>query len=135
MKEFKSCFIDIIINHYFDFSGKATRKQFWIFLFFSVIIPIIIKFINENLAGIIGLLLIMPQLAITFRRLHDTNHSPWWLLCPLITMIYGYLPDIPSNYYMHPDVQPFLFLGALLGLGIFIGNIRVLVFLCSASKK
>ncbi|AOM41589.1 hypothetical protein A9255_14025 [Xenorhabdus hominickii] len=36
------------------------------------------------LAGVYGVFILIPQIAVTVRRLHDTNHSGWWLLLNLI---------------------------------------------------
>ena len=83
-------FIDVIKNHYFDFSGKATRKQYWLFVLWSFIIGVVLGFIVSAIFGqgqtanIIGnvckLALLLPSLGIAARRLRDGGFSPWLLL-------------------------------------------------------
>jgi uncharacterized membrane protein YhaH (DUF805 family) len=81
---------------YADFNGRANRTEYWLFGLFQVILYIGIMAISVGLAasGSIGaavgtgLLLFVvvalgcfaPNLAVTVRRLHDSNRSAWWLL-------------------------------------------------------
>ncbi|MBO4707078.1 MAG: DUF805 domain-containing protein [Elusimicrobiaceae bacterium] len=89
-------FIDVIKNHYFDFSGKATRTQFWLFVLINFIVSFVLMlvcgiFLNEQTAKIIsivyGLALLLPGLGIAARRLRDGGFSPWLLLLGLIPFI------------------------------------------------
>lgn len=88
-------FIDPIKNHYADFEGRLTRKPFWMF----VLISWIISFGISMIEGILGLgdlavlsilyslILLVPNIAITTRRLHDTGRSGWWQLLWFIPII------------------------------------------------
>ena len=71
------------------FSGRARRKEYWLFYFFNFIVGCFIGFIDalynlvpdeSLLIGCYTLLLIIPSWAVTVRRLHDTNRSGWWTL-------------------------------------------------------
>lgn len=83
-------FFDVIKNHYLDFSGRATRTQFWLFVLFYIIIAFVLmtlasisgaigNFFNM-LVWIYGLALLLPSLAIGARRLRDGGFTPWLLL-------------------------------------------------------
>jgi uncharacterized membrane protein YhaH (DUF805 family) len=80
---------------YAEFSGRATRKEFWMFVLFHVIVFAVLSFIDsfiggENLnilSGLYGLAALVPSIAIAIRRLHDTNRSGWWLLIGLVPFI------------------------------------------------
>ena len=106
-------FIDVIKNHYFDFSGKATRKQYWLFVLWCVIIGFVVSFILSFISGfaigaelpyaeevtkvtsILNLIfsvvfnfgILIPSLAIQARRLRDGGFSPWLLLLYLLPII------------------------------------------------
>ena len=87
-------------KNYFNFSGITSRKDFWAatlinFAIYCIIIFVLgnigmlsFKYISENLGRmIIGkgvsffiLVTTIPTIAITIRRLHDTNRSGWWIL-------------------------------------------------------
>jgi uncharacterized membrane protein YhaH (DUF805 family) len=75
-----------VLKQYVDFSGRARRKEYWMYtLFYSIFVTVL--FIIGNISGI-GMLLyyiyalgmFLPSLAVAVRRLHDTDRSGWWLL-------------------------------------------------------
>lgn len=81
---------------YADFSGRATRSDFWLFTLALILLLISASFVElivlGNLtggliAGLINLLHIVPALAISVRRLHDTGKSGWWLLLMFVPVI------------------------------------------------
>ena len=86
-----------VLKKYAVFSGRARRKEYWMFALFSFIIAFALGFIEgitgigpENvsfLAIIYGLAVLIPSLAVSVRRLHDTNRSGWWLLIGLVPLI------------------------------------------------
>lgn len=71
---------------YFNFKGRARRSEYWWFILFVVVVSWVLTFLS-GLFPVVGylsmavtLLLCIPQLAALTRRLHDTNHSGWWVL-------------------------------------------------------
>lgn len=81
------------LKNYIGFKGRASRKEYWMFmLVYSIIyIPISILESIANmppvLSGIYYLFTFLPCLAVATRRLHDTGRSGWWNLIPLIPVI------------------------------------------------
>src|SRR3954452_12122441 len=82
------------IQKYADFSGRAPRAEFWWYVLAVVILTIIARIIDNilgmTLAGpygpvylIVALGLLVPNIAVTVRRLHDTSRSGWWILLPI----------------------------------------------------
>ena len=84
---------DIITKHYFDFEGRTRRSVFWYFVLANIIVAVVLSIIDRMLGtgGIIGMLyslaLLLPNLGLAVRRLHDTNRSGWWILIGLIPII------------------------------------------------
>jgi len=82
-----------VLKKYAVFSGRARRKEYWMFFLFNMIIAIALGFIEGLLGspGVIGLLyslaVLIPGVAVSVRRLHDTGRSGWWLLIALIPLI------------------------------------------------
>lgn len=86
-----------VLRQYADFAGRARRKEYWMFTLVNVIISIVLASIDSMLeisvltVGILGLLysltVLLPNLAVSVRRLHDTGRSGWWLLIGLIPLI------------------------------------------------
>ncbi|MDR3092938.1 MAG: DUF805 domain-containing protein [Endomicrobium sp.] len=98
-KFLKMYFWDAISNHYIDFKGRASLVQFWYFVLinfvlcfvFCFILPIIfVKMIGVFDFWVLNILwwaLLVPSIAITTRRLHDTNRSGWFQLVGLIPVV------------------------------------------------
>lgn len=86
-----------ILEKYADFTGRAPRAEFWWYVLALVVAGIIVAIVESilNLSHMIfyvfgplsllfRLATIVPTLAVSARRLHDTNRSGWWVLLPLI---------------------------------------------------
>ena len=81
-------FIDVLRLKYADFSSRANRQVYWMFVLWNFIITIVLTIINADLiSGLVSLALLVPGLAIGVRRLHDLDKSGWWLLLALIPIL------------------------------------------------
>jgi uncharacterized membrane protein YhaH (DUF805 family) len=82
-----------VLKNYVGFQGRARRKEYWMFVLFSVIVSIVLTIIesilsvSQVLTGLYSLAILLPSLAVGVRRLHDTGRSGWWLLIGLIPLI------------------------------------------------
>ena len=84
-------------SNYAKFRGHAARSEFWWFQLFIVLGGIVAAVLDllansnvlggEPLATLFYLATIIPGLAVSVRRLHDTDSSGWWLLLGLIPLI------------------------------------------------
>ena len=89
--------LDPLVKHYADFSGRANRKQFWLYALWLVVVYIVIGILSAALGekagnaviALVWLALIVPNLAMIVRRLHDTDRSGWWVLIGLLPLIGG----------------------------------------------
>lgn len=112
MKLFESALYTL--KKYADFTGRASRQEFWYFFAFVIIANAIaslvgaLLFVGPVLSGAIGLLLIIPQLAVAVRRLHDVGRTGrelvvpcvMLLLLPLAFAFQGVLPKIVALGYL-----------------------------------
>ena len=85
-----------VLKKYAVFTGRARRKEYWLFFLVNTIISILIGAVLgviglEELAMPVGiiyaLVMLLPNLGVTFRRLHDTGRSGWWLLILLVPFV------------------------------------------------
>lgn len=67
-----------------DFSGKASRYEYWWFFLFVVFVMALGAIIHEKASQIVDLILLMPLLAAGTRRLNDTGRSGWLQLFLLV---------------------------------------------------
>jgi len=84
-------FLDAFRN-YANFSGRATRQQYWMFFLIYIVIYVILSCVDFVLgtyfiSAIFSLVMLVPSIAYATRRLHDTNRSGWWQLIVLIPLI------------------------------------------------
>lgn len=84
-----------MLSDYANFSGRARRSEYWWFYLFTILVSITTSVVDatlntsvDNEIGVAGLIaslaLLMPSLAVTARRLHDTDRTGWWMLLPLV---------------------------------------------------
>ena len=88
-----------VLKNYTGFEGRARRKEYWMFFLVNIIISIILVLIDAKtgslnqdtgyglLSGIYTLGVLLPGIAVSMRRLHDTGRSGWWLLISFIPLI------------------------------------------------
>lgn len=107
-----------VLKKYAVFSGRARRKEYWMFALFNIIISLILGFIGglagmhagrygmTPLSAIYSLAVLLPSLAVTVRRLHDTGRTGWWLLIalvpvigPIVLLVFMVLDSTPDNEY------------------------------------
>jgi uncharacterized membrane protein YhaH (DUF805 family) len=92
-------------NNYANFSGRATRPEYWWWFVFSWIVSVVSNALDRwarvgaiespsyagvavgLITGIVALALLIPSWAVLVRRLHDTNRSGWWWLLVFIPII------------------------------------------------
>jgi len=85
-----------VLKKYADFSGRASRSEYWMFVLYNFLISIVLGIVdgtlsNNGSAGFLGLVfsfaIMLPTLAVSIRRLHDIGKSGWTLLVSLIPLI------------------------------------------------
>src|SRR3954447_5434423 len=114
-----------VLKKYAVFSGRARRKEYWMFFLFNLILYVVLALIDGLmgtfspqaglgvLSGLYSLAVLMPIIAVTVRRLHDTGRSGWWILIALVPFIGGIVllvfmllsSDGPNPYGERPDTQ------------------------------
>ena len=79
-------------DHYTTFDGRASRPAFWWWFLFGILVAIganiVDAVIGSQILSIVASLgLLLPNLSVGIRRLHDTDRSGWWILIGLIPII------------------------------------------------
>lgn len=81
------------LKKYADFNGRASRQEFWCFFSFLIIANGVAGFLGlilgfgTALSGAVGLLLLIPQLAVAVRRLHDLGKGARELVVPCVMLL------------------------------------------------
>ena len=84
------------LQNYVTFSGRARRKEYWMFVLFYTIFALVLGFAqglagmeNPVLSGIYSLALLLPAISVLVRRLHDIDKSGWWFWIGLVPFVGG----------------------------------------------
>ncbi|WP_219834004.1 DUF805 domain-containing protein [Paenibacillus sp. R14(2021)] len=84
-----------VLQNYAVFTGRARRKEFWMFILFNILMSIALTIVDHMLGTyrvlsmLYSLAVIVPSIAVMVRRLHDTGRSGWWYLLVLIPFVGG----------------------------------------------
>ena len=83
---------NLTTSTYAQFSGRASRSEYWWFALASLLVIIVAAVIDGATGSVVVTLLaylfiIIPGLAVSVRRLHDTNRSGWYLLLNFIPLV------------------------------------------------
>lgn len=129
----------MLLKRYFDFRGRASRTEYWLFVIGALAAFIVARLIDDAtgygsaisdsrgyvrstvgpFVAIVTFGLLIPAFTVAVRRLHDTDRRGWWILAPL-------LPPV----VILPLMQLFEWMGfVLIGLAFAVGTLINLVFL------
>lgn len=104
--------VETCLKKYTDFSGIASRSEYWWFFLFNILMSTVGSIADGILLGtepgstgiittLVSLGLLLPSLAVGARRLHDINKSGWWQLLWL-----GFILLIPVIYLLYLHTRP-----------------------------
>ncbi|WP_413561562.1 DUF805 domain-containing protein [Bdellovibrio sp. HCB209] len=98
-----------VLSKYAVFSGRARRKEFWMFFLVSFCVAIAVGVAEKlfkipNFGNVYQLAVLVPSIAVGARRMHDINKSGWWQLVPIYSF---YLmckegDHLPNEYGSNP---------------------------------
>lgn len=108
--------------NYCNFSGRASRSEYWWFLLFTFILGVVLQVALQPIShtlyfvvsALVELALLLPCLGLAVRRLHDISKSGWWILLGLIPVV-GLIiliiwfcqpsNNVPNQYGGVPNVE------------------------------
>lgn len=97
MEELKAYYLKVVINNFANFDGRAGRKEFWYFTLINIVVFGILSVLSALsdflffLYPLYGLAVLIPSLAVTTRRLHDTNRSAWYIILAFVPFVNLYI--------------------------------------------
>lgn len=144
------------LKRYADFRGRSRRKEFWMWVLFLVIAEIVLMILDGALGlggrgvtgstvhdanrigafahasggfltGLFALAVLIPNLAVQVRRLHDLDRSGWWIVLPMILYILGAILFFAGAAGGGGAME---IIGGVLMFGGFIVAIVLLVWFC-----
>ena len=85
-----------VLRNYAEFGGRSRRSEYWYFLLFNLIAAFALSLADSAVRKILGfgflgmmyaLVVLVPGIAVSIRRLHDTDRSGWWLLLAFVPIV------------------------------------------------
>lgn len=147
----------VLIDKYCCFTGRARRSEFWYWMLAYTILSVVLGVLSAGwlvahvervdfgdplsvykspgyiISAVATLALLLPNLGVTVRRLHDTGRSGWWIVVPIVL----YIPLMIAAMMIVNNGNNFMGLMAVFSLfylALFVYAIIVLVWLCQDSQ-
>jgi len=114
-------FVDAVksaYGNYANFKGRASRSEFWWFYLFFILVyfaigiggGVLAAVLGEAVAGILGIVLMVfclgsfiPFIALTARRMHDSDKSGWFQLIPIYSLYLAIIKGTDGPNRFGPD--------------------------------
>jgi len=75
-------------SRFIDFAGVSTRPQFWYYILATAIASAVVGIaFGENGQNALTLILLLPTIAVSIRRMHDVGKSGWFILIPIYNIV------------------------------------------------
>lgn len=99
------------MKNYAGFSGRARRKEYWMFALVYIVIYLAASIVGgmlsdtagPMLAGLVALAHFIPLLAAGWRRMHDTDRPGWWAIVPIAGLIFAFMEGTRGPNQYGPD--------------------------------
>lgn len=92
-------YYSICLSKFADFSGRARRREYWTFVLVNCLIALLLLILglafgedspaSNIMVTIFYLIMLVPNLSVSVRRLHDIGKSGWYIFLSLIPLIGG----------------------------------------------
>ena len=108
-------YLDCLKTKYCCFTGRARRKEYWLFTLVNFVVTFLLGIIDQKLTGgwlqlVYGLAVLLPGLGVSVRRLHDIGKSGWWLLLgfvpivgPIVLLVFMCMDGKPGTNEFGPN--------------------------------
>ncbi len=102
------------LKKYALFTGRARRKEYWTFILVNFVIAAVLGLFEgatgmfedskqSVLAGLFQLAVLLPTIGVSIRRMHDADHSGWWVLVPIVNLVFALTEGTKGANRFGPD--------------------------------
>lgn len=105
----------------FDYKGTATRSEFWTFILVNMAVSFVVACFSEGAAVFWDVVTLLPEIALTIRRLRDFAWSPYWAI-PLWICMLALYAEVPEEEAWMMSLVGIAGLGSFICLGVMRGK-------------
>ena len=98
--------IALALSKYATFDGRTTRRDYWYFWLFTIIVFISATIIDvaffrnhTYLESLSSVFLFIPSIAAGTRRMHDVGKRGWFIIIPFVNIYFWVQPSGPANQF------------------------------------
>jgi len=112
--------VSSVLGQYASFGGRARRAEFWWWNLFTLLVGVVVAATEMSLgiggersgpvSTLLAVALLVPNVSVCVRRLHDTSRSAWWLFValvplagPIVLLVFFLAPSTPGWNQHGPD--------------------------------
>ena len=102
-------FVDSIksgFRNYATFSGRASRREYWWWTLFTLLVTAAVSGLGDALSSLVSVALFLPSIAVGVRRMHDTDHRGWWVIVPIVNLVFSLKASDPNLNRFGPPPPP-----------------------------
>ena len=102
-----------VFENFSNINGRASRSEYWWWYLFTCLVRfgiVTLRILIDNQTAValfvlpITILMFIPDICVSIRRCHDSGHSGWWIICPVVNIVMLFLPSDPEeNEYGLPE--------------------------------
>jgi uncharacterized membrane protein YhaH (DUF805 family) len=106
-----------VLKKYAVFDGRARRKEYWMFQLFNFIVAFVLGFtlgliesmldigtvLSSSASVIYSLGVLLPGIGVAIRRMHDIGRSGWWIICPIVNIVFLFFDSQPGDNEYGPN--------------------------------
>ena len=93
-------------QNYANFNGRSSRSAYWYWELFVVIAANFSSAIFSTLGTLFSIAMIVPSIAVGWRRMHDTGRAGWWSIIPIVGFIFALQRSDPEMNAYGPPAPP-----------------------------
>ena len=79
--------VKLFFRNYANFKGRSRRSEYWFAYLFTSLLSFAVGAIAPDLLSLASLVILIPSVSLSVRRLHDIGKSGWWYLIGLIPVV------------------------------------------------
>ena len=94
-------------RNYANFKGRAARSEYWWWTLFTFLVTAVASSLfGDDFSSAVSFALLLPSVAVAVRRMHDVNRRGWWVLVPIVNLVFALTASKQEQNQWGPPPPP-----------------------------